>query len=321
MLKIVKIEFCYYLKSKDMIDIISLEKVLIDFIKVLNNEQLNCFRKNIFNILNYEYKNNSENTKPKTFYNICNHPRTKNRGPCKRRCINSIHCIYHENKNTEEYKKIINFHVIPDNPDIIPYKSAPKKNFRLQLLEYNNLEEMDRYDKIVFSDLTNYNKKNKLCIFIDDPYNIHVIPCNPNKTILPVQNEDIDKIYIQDNKNTEIIKKKKKKKPRYIKEYNILCKMYKEQFKNNIYKYNINIRTKNLINRILNYEDNKIRPKSDLSYMLLSAAEKIGIIEDLDKLNDNIKYLISYIYILANVFKTDNYEDENFKGLCQTNKK
>lgn len=187
-------------------------------------------------------------------------------------------------------------------------------------MEYNNLEEIDKYDKIGFPDLNNYNKKNKPCIFIDDPYNIHVIPCNSNKTILPVQNSDIDKIYIQGNKNTEIIKKKKKKKSRYIKEYNILCKMYKEQFKNNIYKYNINITTKNLINRILNYEDNKIKPKSDLSYMLLSASEKIGRIEDLDKLNDNIKYLISYIYILANVFKTDNYEDENFKGLCQTNK-
>lgn len=107
-----------------MIDIISLEKVLIDFIKVLDNKQLNCFKKNIFNILNSEYKNNSENTKQKTFYNICNHPRTKNRGSCKRRCINSIHCIYHKNKNTEEYNKI---HVISGNPYIIPCKSALKK--------------------------------------------------------------------------------------------------------------------------------------------------------------------------------------------------
>lgn len=49
-----------------MIDIISLEKVLIDFIKVLDNKQLNCFKKNIFNILNSEYKNKNENTKPKT---------------------------------------------------------------------------------------------------------------------------------------------------------------------------------------------------------------------------------------------------------------
>lgn len=90
-----------------MIDIISLEKVLLDFIKVLNNKQLENFKKNIFGILNFEdTKNiNYTNINNNTIINnkVCNHPRTKNRGYCKRRCINDIYCVFHT-KN--KYSKI-----------------------------------------------------------------------------------------------------------------------------------------------------------------------------------------------------------------------
>ena len=329
-----------------MIDIISLEKVLIDFIKVLNSEQLSCFKKNIFDILNSEdiNKNNHEMINPDIFQipnkkdNVCNYPRTKNRGPCKRRCINNIHCIYHENKNTtKEYiDKKNDFHVIPSISYNIPCKSNSENDFIPQLLEYNELEEIDQYDKIIFPKFKKYTLKykNNKCLFIEDVTNttnkvdnVHVIPYNPDKNILPVQIE-IDSQNIKTNnpynlnlfalKNTEVIKnttKKKKKKPRYIKEYNILCNFYNSQIKPKIYNYNINIRTKILINRILNYEDNKTKNKNNLSCMLFSAINTIAENENLENQKDDFKYIFSYIYALSDVLKTDNYNDEDFNEI------
>jgi hypothetical protein len=308
-----------------MIDIISLEKVLVDFIKVINNKELKNFKKIIFGILNSEDIDNSP--KPgipnkihinsnKNNTNICNYPRTKNRGPCKRRCINSIHCIYHKNKNTtKEYiDKINNFHVFPSIPDIIPCNNILKSESVPELLEYNEIDESIQYNKIIFPKLNNNVKiKNKKCLFMEDIQNTinnldnQVNPCNSDKNNLHVY-----------SKNTPILKKNKKKKknnPRYIKEYNILCKFYDSKIKSKIYKYNINIRTRFLINKILNYEENKSQNKNELSDMLFSAINTISVNEILDKLNDDLKHLISYIYALADVLKTDNYNDEDFNNM------
>lgn len=341
-----------------MIDIISLEKVLIGFIKLLDDKQLEKFKKNIFKTLNFKNKNNPESGFPNKKDNICNHPRTKNRGPCKRRCINN-YCFYHEKKNTpkeyndklnnihvissipdelnlsdfkiensEKYNKLLpyeeykiiktkrrcifldnifnNFQINPHDPCSIPSNNNSENRFLPQLIEYNDSSEIDQYDKNIFPNLNiNVKIKNNKCIFVDDPCDFHVIPYDSDKKILPVEIE-----------NTEInkkVKKKKKKKPRYIKEYNILCSFYEFQIKTKIYKYNICIKTKLLLNNILDYEKNKTKNKDEISNILSCSINIIGKNEDLDKSHIDIMHLISYIYTLADVIKSGNYDNKDFK--------
>jgi hypothetical protein len=59
---------------------------------------------------------------------ICNYPRFKNRGLCKRKCINDTYCIYHKKTNTENkcIDNLNNFQVNPCNPDRISDKINPK---------------------------------------------------------------------------------------------------------------------------------------------------------------------------------------------------
>lgn len=150
-----------------MIDIISLEKVLLDFIKVLNNKQLENFKKNIFGILNFEdTKNiNYTNINNNTIINnkVCNHPRTKNRGYCKRRCINDIYCVFHT-KNKYSKKNNPGNDIISYNPDHISDK--------ISCIIYEELENIDKYNKILPHEKYHVIKKNKRrCIYLDNTFN------------------------------------------------------------------------------------------------------------------------------------------------------
>lgn len=288
-----------------MIDIISLEKVLLDLIKVINNDQLECFKIKIFEILNLKNtKNINKNN------NICNYPRSKNRGPCKRRCINSIHCIYHKKQNTpKEYiNKLNDFHVSPSIPDNIPCN----KYHIPQLLEYNELDDSNQYKKIKLD--KNIKVKSNNCIFIEDipkkiivSDNFHVnhvipdnIPCNKNK------------IYSEDIINDKLKKttKNKKKKKRYLQEYKKLCNIYNETPKKQ--KHILNIKIKSIFNNILDYEKNKIKSKEQLTMMLKSTINNITENVKLENEDSSLNLIISYIYVLANVFEMDNYNDKDF---------
>jgi hypothetical protein len=330
-----------------MINIISLEKILIELIKILKNKHSKQFADEIFKILNTKniILNNNTITNNVKNINICNYPRTRNRGPCKRRCIdkycvfhiknnyvkkdnpnnhipnkkpNELPCkLYEENESVPKYDKILPYRKITDNkqntrqciymedfiydqinshkPNYIPNKDVPKNNFILQLLDYNDLDENDNYNEIILSgDIkNNYNK----CIYIED------IPDKPN---LLVKNNIPD-----NNKNTPIIKKTKKKKSRYIREYNILCKFYDLQIKSKINKYNICIRTKFLLNDVLNYEKNKTQNKDYLSDRLKNSLNIISKNEDLEDLHIDIMHLVSYMYTLGDAIKTDNYDNKD----------
>lgn len=96
-------------------------------IMILNDSnQLNNFKKNLSEILNYENTHDENILKNNKINNICNHPRTKNRGLCKRKCINNVYCIYHMNNN---YSFQVNRVIPRNNPDDITLKlySDPEK--------------------------------------------------------------------------------------------------------------------------------------------------------------------------------------------------
>lgn len=63
------------------------------------NDQLECFKKKIFEILNLK------NTKNIIKIIICNYPRSKNRGPCNKYHIPQL-LEYNELDDSNQYKKI-----------------------------------------------------------------------------------------------------------------------------------------------------------------------------------------------------------------------
>lgn len=246
-----------------MIDIISLEKVLIDFIKLLDDKHLEKIKKNILEVLNIKNKNGFEHIISNKKYNICNYPRTKNRGPCKRRCVNDIHCIYHRKQGLQKINKDkISIHVNPCIPCDFKLSDIKKE-------ESGSCFESDvKYDKILPYIKNNVKKNQRKCIYLDDKFNdFHVNPSVPlsnpcnntpkiieyndlnetyqySKIIVPISNEKLKNnkncIFIDDPykfqmipdkkilhgkiENTEIKKKKKKNNQKYNKSYERLCK-------------------------------------------------------------------------------------------------
>jgi hypothetical protein len=78
-----------------MIDIISLEKVLIDLIKVFDGNQLEKFKKKLSDILNIDdFKDKTFNKVNNNKLHICNHPRTQNRGYCKKKNVKVIIVVF-----------------------------------------------------------------------------------------------------------------------------------------------------------------------------------------------------------------------------------
>lgn len=275
-----------------MIDIISLENVLLDFITVLNKEELKKFQKNILGIL--KIKNTEKINYENNNINICNYPRTKNRGLCKRRCINSIHCIYHtKNKSTKT------------NPDILPKRYSQNNtnikhdldNFQVdQVIPDNNPDkiqlESNKVDGIHSLEVN---------LLQDNPSNSG----NPDNNILPVQNGNEE---IPQNK-----KKNKKRKKRYLHEYKKLCIYFNEKFKRKIHKYSsLNIKTKCLFSQYLDYEKNKNKSKEELTSMLIYFNNYLVNEEGKKIKNNNIYELISYLFTFVNALSTDNYENDDF---------
>lgn len=314
----------------NMIDIISLEKVLLDFIKVLNNKQLENFKKNIFGILNFEdTKNiNYTNINNNTIINnkVCNHPRTKNRGYCKRICINDIYCVFHtKNKydkkiNPDKNKKPDDFHINPYIPD------------KLGIKNIKDLENTPKYNKI-FPYEKYHNKKNKRhCIYLDNTFNNFQIksdnPDNiphkydPKNIFIPnlidydcldetdqynkiylFGNRDKHKIkkciYIEDNlknnvkedKKIEISKKTKKAKKTKKKK-----KRYTQEYKN------ICILYEKIKNKINNIKYNNIKTKELINYTF-----------DNDQHKDKNKDLLIDIFnnLIVHIGENENLDDKN----------
>lgn len=276
-----------------MIDIISLENVLLDFITVLNKEELKKFQKNILGIL--KIKNTEKINYENNNINICNYPRTKNRGLCKRRCINSIHCIYHtKNKSTKTI------------PDILPKRYS--QNNKKQYVNNTNIKP-ERLEIIHALD----NNPDKIQLESNKVDGIHSLvvnllqdnPSNPDNNILPVQNGNEE---IPQNK-----KRNKKRKKRYLHEYKKLCIYFNEKFKRKIHEYSsLNIKTKCLFSQYLDYEKNKNKSKEELTSMLIYFNNYL-VNEEGEKIkNNNIYELISYLFTFVNALSTNNYENEDF---------
>lgn len=280
-----------------MIDIISLENVLLDFITVLNKEELKKFQKNILGIL--KIKNTEKINYENNNINICNYPRTKNRGLCKRRCINSIHCIYHtKNKSTKT------------NPDILPkrYSQNNKKQYVNNTnIKPERLEIIHDLDNFQVDQVISDNNPDKIQLESNKVDGIHSLDVNllQDNNILPVQNGNDE---IPQNK-----KKNKKRKKRYLHEYKKLCIYFNEKFKRKIHEYSsLNIKTKCLFSQYLDYEKNKNKSKEELTSMLIYFNNYL-INEEGEKIkNNNIYELISYLFTLVNALSTDNYENEDF---------
>lgn len=294
-----------------MIDIISLEKVLIDFIIILNDQQLKNFTNKILEILNLKntlkinYENNHINSNKNTT-NICNYPRTKNRGLCRRKCINSVHCVYHTKDKIPN-----NVHINPHIPCNISNKNTPKNKsnacpLELNIIEYKEIDDLNQYKKLKID--KNIKVKYKNCIFIEDvpnqinaSDNFQVIPNDPDENNLLVQSENIPK-------------KKKKTKKRYIKEYKILCDFYEENFKNKLNNIHISQKGKDLINKNLDYDKNKTNTKDLLENMLYTTSHVIIQNEQIDE-HHSITLIITYMYTLANTIKNNNYENSDFLNI------
>lgn len=324
-----------------MIDINSLEKVLIDFVKLLNCDQLEKFQKNLLKIIKVK---NTEKTKN----NICNYPRSKNRGLCKRRCFNSIHCIYHTKTNPDDHDDLPKRYLQNVNPEKLKIIHEPdnipgeiqleskqvddillQDNIPIGLLIDNNslnkdLSEHNTPERLLFDDipskslvpdkniLPGYNKK------IPESNEVETVNDNIPKRLLNINFPDESSIPGENilpvqNRNEEIPKKKKKKTKRYIQEYKKLCIYYKENYEIKIDTDDtFYITTKLLFKDNLDYEKNKNKSKDEITKMLISFNKHLIGVEDEYLKTEKYSELISYLFTIVTAFVKDNYNDEQF---------
>lgn len=311
-----------------------MEVDLFTLFKKYHDESLKKFKKELLNdfMSFFDTHNKIYNTR------ICGYKRTRNRGYCKRLCIDNA-CNYHikyfisDKQNTEDNIENIptidnlvknkknhqvdhknNVYNVEDNKYILEKTYIPDKLNNMELhgnivdeqhIELNNKSIYNYYINIFKkSSLVRKNVNYNTNIDFSDELNIKL------KTNIPDKIGDLElygkvkyksptTIFEHKNMNNSRINKKLKKK-KYLIEYKYFCKIVKDN--------TLEIKLNDNFNDLINYNKNKFSNKSEITKILVKIENKLRIIYSTYK-NSKFKNLHFYSMCLTLSLSNDNYED------------